>query len=64
MQEVVRVQGEHERLLHIQRVVKELPSPHFRWTSGFVPLSSMILFYQKSLNKCFVDSPQDSEVPH
>lgn len=30
MQEVVRVQGEHERLLHIQRVVKELPTPHFR----------------------------------
>uniref|UniRef100_A0A671TPW5 Rho GTPase activating protein 31 n=1 Tax=Sparus aurata TaxID=8175 RepID=A0A671TPW5_SPAAU len=28
--EVVRVQGDHERLLHIQRVVKELPTPHFR----------------------------------
>lgn len=30
MQDVVKVQGEHERLLHIQKVVKELPSPHFR----------------------------------
>ncbi|CAG00569.1 unnamed protein product [Tetraodon nigroviridis] len=28
--DVVRVQGEHERLLHIRRVVKELPAPHFR----------------------------------
>ncbi|XP_054481766.1 rho GTPase-activating protein 31 [Anoplopoma fimbria] len=28
--EVVSVQGEHERLLHIQRVIKELPVPHFR----------------------------------
>ncbi|TKS83990.1 Rho GTPase-activating protein 31 [Collichthys lucidus] len=28
--EVVSVQGDHERLLHIQRVVKELPTPHFR----------------------------------
>ncbi|XP_044077526.1 rho GTPase-activating protein 31 [Siniperca chuatsi] len=28
--EVVSVQGDHERLLHIQRVIKELPTPHFR----------------------------------
>uniref|UniRef100_A0A674MUP4 Rho GTPase activating protein 31 n=1 Tax=Takifugu rubripes TaxID=31033 RepID=A0A674MUP4_TAKRU len=28
--EVVRVQGEHERLLYIRKVVKELPTPHFR----------------------------------
>lgn len=28
--EVVSVQGDHERLVHIQRVVKELPGPHFR----------------------------------
>ncbi|TMS13835.1 Rho GTPase-activating protein 31 [Larimichthys crocea] len=28
--EVVSVQGDHERLLHIQRVIKELPRPHFR----------------------------------
>lgn len=27
---VVSIQGEHERLLYIQRVVKELPTPHFR----------------------------------
>lgn len=30
MQEAVTVQGDHERLLHIQRVIKELPTPHFR----------------------------------
>lgn len=29
-QEVVSVQGDHERLLHIQGVIKELPTPHFR----------------------------------
>lgn len=40
MQEVVTVQGDHERLLHIQRVIKELPTPHFRWTSAFFTLSS------------------------
>lgn len=40
MQEVVTVQGDHERLLHIQRVIKELPTPHFRWTSAFFSLSS------------------------
>lgn len=28
--EVVSVQGEHERLLHLQRVIKELPTSHFR----------------------------------
>ncbi|KAM9348678.1 rho GTPase-activating protein 31 [Symphorus nematophorus] len=28
--EVVTVQGDHERLLYIQRVIKELPTPHFR----------------------------------
>ncbi|KAM9788454.1 rho GTPase-activating protein 31 [Neosynchiropus ocellatus] len=28
--ETVSVCGDHERLLHIQRVIKELPSPHFR----------------------------------
>ncbi|XP_076607501.1 rho GTPase-activating protein 31 [Chaetodon auriga] len=28
--EVVTVRGDHERLLHIQRVIKELPTPHFR----------------------------------
>nr|XP_046267000.1 rho GTPase-activating protein 31 [Scatophagus argus] len=28
--EVVKVQGDHERLLHIQGVIKELPNPHFR----------------------------------
>ncbi|XP_070774006.1 rho GTPase-activating protein 31 [Enoplosus armatus] len=28
--EVVSVQGDHERLLHIQRVIKELPTAHFR----------------------------------
>ncbi|XP_069569355.1 rho GTPase-activating protein 31 [Brachyistius frenatus] len=28
--EVVTVHGDHERLLHIQRVIKELPNPHFR----------------------------------
>ncbi|KAL7389880.1 hypothetical protein ABVT39_011459 [Epinephelus coioides] len=28
--EAVTVQGDHERLLHIQRVIKELPTPHFR----------------------------------
>ncbi|XP_035522222.1 rho GTPase-activating protein 31 [Morone saxatilis] len=28
--EVVSVQGNHERLLHIQSVIKELPTPHFR----------------------------------
>ncbi|XP_068457471.1 rho GTPase-activating protein 31 [Clinocottus analis] len=28
--EVVSVQGDHERLLHIQGVIKELPTPHFR----------------------------------
>ncbi|KAG7217334.1 hypothetical protein INR49_027878, partial [Caranx melampygus] len=30
MQDVVSVQGEHERLLYIQKVIKELPVPHFR----------------------------------
>ncbi|KAM7374282.1 hypothetical protein PAMP_006950 [Pampus punctatissimus] len=30
MQEAASVQGDHERLLHIQRVIKELPTPHFR----------------------------------
>ncbi|XP_068187087.1 rho GTPase-activating protein 31 [Antennarius striatus] len=28
--EVVKVQGDHERLLYIQRVVRELPTPHMR----------------------------------
>ncbi|KAM3601921.1 uncharacterized protein V6R79_021300 [Siganus canaliculatus] len=28
--ELVKVQGDHERLVHIQRVIKELPRPHFR----------------------------------
>ncbi|XP_041656680.1 rho GTPase-activating protein 31 isoform X2 [Cheilinus undulatus] len=28
--EAATVQGDHERLLHIQRVIKELPIPHFR----------------------------------
>uniref|UniRef100_A0A8C5E9P8 Rho-GAP domain-containing protein n=1 Tax=Gouania willdenowi TaxID=441366 RepID=A0A8C5E9P8_GOUWI len=28
--EAVLVQGDHERLLHIQKVIKELPVPHFR----------------------------------
>ncbi|XP_042354977.1 rho GTPase-activating protein 31 [Plectropomus leopardus] len=28
--EAVTVQGDHERLLHIQGVIKELPTPHFR----------------------------------
>nr|XP_057943920.1 rho GTPase-activating protein 31 [Doryrhamphus excisus] len=28
--EAVSVYGDHERLLHIQKVVKELPTPHFR----------------------------------
>ncbi|XP_071316954.1 rho GTPase-activating protein 31 [Trachinotus anak] len=28
--ETVSVQGEHERLLYIQKVIKELPTPHFR----------------------------------
>uniref|UniRef100_A0A665V3Q3 Rho GTPase activating protein 31 n=1 Tax=Echeneis naucrates TaxID=173247 RepID=A0A665V3Q3_ECHNA len=28
--EVVSVQGDHERLVYIQKVVKELPTPHFR----------------------------------
>ncbi|XP_071384970.1 rho GTPase-activating protein 31 isoform X1 [Centroberyx affinis] len=28
--EVVSVQGNHEKLLHIQSVIKELPVPHFR----------------------------------
>ncbi|XP_034463497.1 rho GTPase-activating protein 31 [Hippoglossus hippoglossus] len=28
--DVVSVQGDHERLLYIQRVIKELPTPHFR----------------------------------
>uniref|UniRef100_UPI0037E8D91F rho GTPase-activating protein 31 n=1 Tax=Semicossyphus pulcher TaxID=241346 RepID=UPI0037E8D91F len=28
--EAASVQGDHERLLHIQRVIKELPAPHFR----------------------------------
>ncbi|XP_054611225.1 rho GTPase-activating protein 31 [Dunckerocampus dactyliophorus] len=28
--EAVSVCGDHERLLHIQKVVKELPTPHFR----------------------------------
>ncbi|CAN9501429.1 unnamed protein product [Ophioblennius macclurei] len=28
--EIVSVQGEHERLLHLQKVIKELPTPHFR----------------------------------
>ncbi|XP_053702867.1 rho GTPase-activating protein 31 [Synchiropus splendidus] len=28
--ETVSVCGDHERLLHIQKVIKELPSPHFR----------------------------------
>ncbi|XP_022046252.2 rho GTPase-activating protein 31 [Acanthochromis polyacanthus] len=28
--EAVSVHGNHERLLHIQRVIKELPAPHFR----------------------------------
>lgn len=30
MQAVVSVPGDHERLLHIQRVIKELPTSHFR----------------------------------
>lgn len=30
MQDVVSVQGEHERILYIQKVIKELPVPHFR----------------------------------
>ncbi|KAM8898710.1 rho GTPase-activating protein 31 [Spinachia spinachia] len=28
--EVVSVQGDHERVLHIRGVIKELPTPHFR----------------------------------
>ncbi|CAJ1064039.1 rho GTPase-activating protein 31 [Xyrichtys novacula] len=28
--EAASVQGDHERLLYIQRIVKELPTPHFR----------------------------------
>ncbi|KAM9332205.1 rho GTPase-activating protein 31 [Pholidichthys leucotaenia] len=28
--EAVSVQGDHEKLLHIQKVIKELPVPHFR----------------------------------
>lgn len=28
--EATSVQGDHEKLLHIQRVIKELPTPHFR----------------------------------
>ncbi|XP_028276996.1 rho GTPase-activating protein 31-like isoform X1 [Parambassis ranga] len=28
--EAVSVHGDHERLLHIQRVIKELPTPHFK----------------------------------
>lgn len=28
--EAVTVQGDHERLVHIQSVIKELPTPHFR----------------------------------
>ncbi|XP_074529246.1 rho GTPase-activating protein 31 isoform X2 [Halichoeres trimaculatus] len=28
--EAASVQGDHERVLHIQRVIKELPTPHFR----------------------------------
>ncbi|XP_068600952.1 rho GTPase-activating protein 31 [Brachionichthys hirsutus] len=28
--EVVKVQGDHERLLYIQRVVRDLPTPHLR----------------------------------
>ncbi|KAK2828577.1 hypothetical protein Q5P01_019611 [Channa striata] len=28
--EAVSVQGDHERLLYLQRVIKELPAPHFR----------------------------------
>ncbi|XP_074467797.1 rho GTPase-activating protein 31 isoform X2 [Sebastes fasciatus] len=28
--DVVLIQGDHERLLHIQGVIKELPTPHFR----------------------------------
>ncbi|XP_040006994.1 rho GTPase-activating protein 31 [Xiphias gladius] len=28
--EAVSVQGDHERLLYIQKVIKELPTPHFR----------------------------------
>lgn len=28
--ELISVQGEHERLLHLQRVIKELPTSHFR----------------------------------
>lgn len=35
MQEVVSVQDDHERLLHIQKVIKELPTAHFRWTLNF-----------------------------
>ncbi|XP_056253699.1 rho GTPase-activating protein 31 [Seriola aureovittata] len=27
---VVSIQGDHERLLYIQKVIKELPTPHFR----------------------------------
>lgn len=30
MQEAVSVQGDHEKLLQIQKVIKELPVPHFR----------------------------------
>lgn len=36
MQEVVSVQDDHERLLHIQKVIKELPTAHFRWTFNFL----------------------------
>jgi len=30
IQEAILVPGDHERLLHIQTVIKELPTPHFR----------------------------------
>ncbi|XP_035482345.1 rho GTPase-activating protein 31 isoform X1 [Scophthalmus maximus] len=28
--EVVSVQGDHERLVYVQKIIKELPTPHFR----------------------------------
>lgn len=76
MQEVVSVQGDHERLVYVQKIIKELPTPHFRWTSL---LSALFFFLSNCPNYChvrlfslimlmcqemFIIHPQDSGVPY
>ncbi len=47
-QEAVAIQLEEERLVKINDVLKELPTPHYRYSASFTHLTQ---FYQQSLHK-------------